>query len=101
LKNPLSGEFERANGGRTESAKIGGGCCTMMPFTHKSPTTIHANGAESGFSGAGVSEITDEAQAWLEGAGEMLKNVVTNRPVLALGTALAAGVFLGWLIKRR
>lgn len=73
----------------------------MLPLMRKFPASIHADGEEPGFLGAGVSEITDEAQAWLNDAGETLKNVITERPALALGTALAAGVFLGWLIKRR
>ena len=73
----------------------------MPPLTHNRADSIHANGEESSFLGTGVSEFTDEAQAWLKDAGDMLKTVITNRPALALGTALAAGVFLGWLIKRR
>ena len=74
----------------------------MMPqFTQNRADSIHADGEESSFVGTGVSEITDEAQARLKDAGECSRTVVTNRPALALGTALAAGVFLGWLIKRR
>ncbi len=46
-----------------------------------------------------------EALAWareyMAEAGEMVKDVVNHRPALALGVALATGVFLGWLIKRR
>jgi len=42
-----------------------------------------------------------EARARLVEAGEFIKTVVTTRPALALGAALAAGVVLGWLIKRR
>jgi hypothetical protein len=73
----------------------------MMPFTQNRSASIHADGEESSFPGADVAEITNEVQAWLEDAGDMLKTVITNRPALALGTALAAGVILGWLIKRR
>ncbi len=73
----------------------------MPPFTQNRADSIHGNGEESSFFGAGISEITDEAQARLKDAGDMLKTVITNRPALALGTALAVGVFLGWLIKRR
>ena len=43
----------------------------------------------------------DEALKRLGGAGDMIKDMVANRPVLALGTALAVGVVIGWLIKRR
>jgi ElaB/YqjD/DUF883 family membrane-anchored ribosome-binding protein len=46
-------------------------------------------------------EAGDEALKRLGGAGEMVKSMVTNQPVLALGAALAAGVVIGWLIKRR
>jgi hypothetical protein len=73
----------------------------MMPFIQNRSASIQADGEESSFPGADVGEITNEVQAWLEHAGDTLKTVITNRPALALGTALAAGVFLGWLIKRR
>jgi hypothetical protein len=73
----------------------------MLPLTQNRSNSIQADGEESIFPGADVAEITNEVQAWLEDAGDMLKSVITNRPALALGTALAAGVFLGWLIKRR
>jgi ElaB/YqjD/DUF883 family membrane-anchored ribosome-binding protein len=72
----------------------------MPPLTQNRANSIHGN-QESSFFGTGVSEVTDEAQARLKDAGDMLITVITNRPALALGTALAAGVFLGWLIKRR
>jgi ElaB/YqjD/DUF883 family membrane-anchored ribosome-binding protein len=73
----------------------------MTPFTQNRTDSIHANGEESSFFGAGVSQMTDEAQARLKDAGDIVKTMITNRPALALGAALAAGVFLGWLIKRR
>ncbi len=53
--------------------------------------------AESGTGG----EVLARAQEYLAEAGEIVKNVVNNRPAMALGAALAAGVVLGWLIKRR
>jgi ElaB/YqjD/DUF883 family membrane-anchored ribosome-binding protein len=46
-------------------------------------------------------EIAAEARERLAEAEEFVKTVVTNRPLLAIGAALAAGVILGWLIKRR
>ncbi len=46
-------------------------------------------------------DIAAEARQRLAEAEEILKTVVTNRPLLAVGAALAAGVILGWLIKRR
>ena len=48
-----------------------------------------------------VGEIAAGARQRLAEAEEILKTVVTNRPILAVGAALAAGVILGWLIKRR
>ena len=55
---------------------------------------------QSAESGAG-GEILVQAQEYLRRAGEFIKVVVNQRPALALGAALAAGVVLGWLIKRR
>ena len=72
----------------------------MTQFTQHQSGSTHENIEGAGSVGASVSEITDDAQAWLNDAAESVKNVVTTRPALALGTALAAGVFLGWLIKR-
>jgi ElaB/YqjD/DUF883 family membrane-anchored ribosome-binding protein len=46
-------------------------------------------------------EVLAQAQEYLAEAGEVVKDVINNRPALALGVALAAGVMLGWLIKRR
>ena len=46
-------------------------------------------------------EMLAQAQAYLAETGAFVKELVTNRPALALGAALAAGVILGWLIKRR
>ncbi len=48
-----------------------------------------------------ASDFAKQAQDRFADTGEAVKTVVKNRPVLALGAALAAGVFLGWLIKRR
>jgi ElaB/YqjD/DUF883 family membrane-anchored ribosome-binding protein len=73
----------------------------MSQFIQDQPASIHGNGESAGSVGSSVSEITDEAQAWVCDAAATVKDVITTRPVLALGTALAAGVFLGWLIKRR
>jgi hypothetical protein len=51
--------------------------------------------------GVSAGEIAAEARRRLAEAEAILKTVVTNRPLLAVGAALAAGVILGWLIKRR
>jgi ElaB/YqjD/DUF883 family membrane-anchored ribosome-binding protein len=56
--------------------------------------------SESSERGA-AGEILAQAQEYLADAGEIVKDVVNQRPALALGVALATGVFLGWLIKRR
>ena len=49
----------------------------------------------------GAGEVLVQAREYLAEAGEVVKDVVNNRPALALGVALATGVILGWLIKRR
>ncbi len=46
-------------------------------------------------------EALARAREYMAEAGEMVKDVVNHRPALALGVALATGVLLGWLIKRR
>jgi ElaB/YqjD/DUF883 family membrane-anchored ribosome-binding protein len=56
--------------------------------------------SESSDQGA-AAEVLAQAQEYLAEAGEAVKDVINNRPALALGVALAAGVILGWLIKRR
>jgi hypothetical protein len=48
-----------------------------------------------------VGFFANEARARLLQAGAMINNVVTTRPAVALGAALAAGVVVGWLVKRR
>lgn len=49
--------------------------------------------------GAGANNSSGPRGA--EDAAQLLKTAVNNYPALALGAALAAGVILGWLIKRR
>jgi hypothetical protein len=51
--------------------------------------------------GKGGSEVLAQVQDYLAEAGESVKSVIVKRPALALGAALAVGVVLGWLIKRR
>lgn len=46
-------------------------------------------------------EYAAAARELLAEGGERVKDYVTREPVRALGIALGAGVFLGWLIKRR
>jgi ElaB/YqjD/DUF883 family membrane-anchored ribosome-binding protein len=59
----------------------------------------HASSQSGDQEGAG--KMLAQANDYLAEAGEFVKDIVTNRPALALGAALAAGVILGWLIKRR
>ncbi len=64
--------------------------------------SIARNQTSSSSSDQGAAgEMLAQAQDYLAEAGEIVKDVVTNRPALALGVALATGVILGWLIKRR
>jgi len=62
--------------------------------THHEPSPT--NGI---FDGSG--ELVEEAKKRLAEAEDIVRNVVITRPALALGAALAAGVLIGWLIKRR
>jgi ElaB/YqjD/DUF883 family membrane-anchored ribosome-binding protein len=48
-----------------------------------------------------VAEAGEAATKRFTDARDMLDSFVKNQPVLALGAALAAGVLIGWLIKRR
>ena len=73
----------------------------MREFMQNRPNSIGTDIDDSSSVAANFSEITAGAQEWLKDTGVKLNNVVINRPALALGAALAAGVFLGWLIKRR
>ena len=73
----------------------------MGPLTQNPTGSNFMNGADLSSFATSASSVAGEAQERLKEAGEFVKTVVTNRPALALGTALAAGVFLGWLIKRR
>jgi ElaB/YqjD/DUF883 family membrane-anchored ribosome-binding protein len=72
----------------------------------------HSGNGIHGITATGASEIAEEAQKRLEQAGEevkrrfgdveeLVKTWVKTRPGLTLGAALAAGVMIGWLIKRR
>ncbi len=58
-------------------------------------------GEFSAEAGRRLADAGEEARKRLSDAGEMVKTIVTNQPALAIGAALAAGVIIGWLIKRR
>ena len=65
------------------------------------PVSIHADSENSAALAGSVAAITDEAKKRLENAARMTEMLITNRPAIALGAALTAGVLLGCLIKRR
>ena len=65
------------------------------------PVSIHGEAENANSAVTGVAMITQEAQNWLASAAAEIEEFVTNRPAVALTAALAAGVLLGWLIKRR
>jgi len=73
----------------------------MISLPQNHTGSNHANVDDLSSMAASASEMAREAQGRLAEAGEFVKSVIINRPVLALGAALAAGVFLGWMIKRR
>jgi len=73
----------------------------MISLPQNHTGSNHTNVDDLSTMAASASEIAREAQGRLAEAGEIVKSAIINRPVLALGAALAAGVFLGWMIKRR
>jgi len=73
----------------------------MFSETRSRSDPAASNGFHLPILGENAGAIAQEARKRLEEAGEYVKNVVTARPALALGAALAAGVLIGWLIKRR
>jgi hypothetical protein len=75
----------------------------LLPFDEGPPMISIAKNQSSSESSEprATGEIFAQAQEYLGEAGEIIKNVVNYRPALALGVALATGVVLGWLIKRR
>ena len=83
----------------------------MFPFSraHSDP---HSGNGVHGMMSATVNDIAEDARQRLTYAGEearkqfgdieeLVKTWVKTRPGLTLGAALAAGVMIGWLIKRR
>jgi ElaB/YqjD/DUF883 family membrane-anchored ribosome-binding protein len=48
-----------------------------------------------------LGDAGEEATRRLSEGRDLLETFVRKQPALALGAALAAGVFIGWLIKRR
>jgi ElaB/YqjD/DUF883 family membrane-anchored ribosome-binding protein len=60
-----------------------------------------AHGENAKAIGADVATITNEAQNWLANVAGEIEEFVTVRPAVALSAALALGVFVGWLLKRR
>jgi ElaB/YqjD/DUF883 family membrane-anchored ribosome-binding protein len=51
--------------------------------------------------GRRLADVGEAATRRFADARDMIETLVKNQPVLALGAALAAGVVIGWLIKRR
>jgi ElaB/YqjD/DUF883 family membrane-anchored ribosome-binding protein len=73
---------------------------------------FHTGNGSHGGLGTAAGELAAEARQRLTGTGEELKRQfddaedsikgwVKSNPGWALGAALAAGVVIGWLIKRR
>jgi hypothetical protein len=71
---------------------------SLLNTVHPGPQT--SNDQDNTF-GKNVRIFADEARVRLFEAGAIINAVVTTRPALAVGAALAAGVVVGWLIKRR
>jgi ElaB/YqjD/DUF883 family membrane-anchored ribosome-binding protein len=73
----------------------------MLSLFENRPDSTRANGILGPAVGDRVAGIADDARKRLAEAADLVAKIVTTRPALALGTALAVGVVLGWLIKRR
>jgi ElaB/YqjD/DUF883 family membrane-anchored ribosome-binding protein len=73
----------------------------MFSLLGTRPDPAPTNGIHGSALGESADEIVEEARKRLAEAGELVNTLVTTRPALALGAALAAGVVIGWLIKRR
>ena len=67
--------------------------------THHEPSPT--NGIRGSALADSSGELVEETKKRLAEVEELVRDVVTTRPALALGAALAAGVVIGWLIKRR
>jgi ElaB/YqjD/DUF883 family membrane-anchored ribosome-binding protein len=83
----------------------------MLSFSRPQPGPHRSNGSHGTMSGTAGSTAV-ELQQQLADAGaeakkqfgdveELIKEWIKTRPGLTLGAALAAGVLIGWLIKRR
>jgi ElaB/YqjD/DUF883 family membrane-anchored ribosome-binding protein len=73
----------------------------MFSEARAQPDPATGNGFHFAALGANAGAATQAAQKRLREAEEYIKNLVTARPGMALAAALAAGVVIGWLIKRR
>jgi ElaB/YqjD/DUF883 family membrane-anchored ribosome-binding protein len=67
---------------------------------------IHGMVSDSAASATGelqqrLSDVGSEAKKQFDDVEELIKTWIKTRPGLTLGAALAAGVLIGWLIKRR
>jgi ElaB/YqjD/DUF883 family membrane-anchored ribosome-binding protein len=76
------------------------------------PKAPHTGNGLHAISASTAGELVEGAREYLDQAGEeakkrfgdveeLVKTWVRTRPGLTLGAALAAGVVIGWLIKRR
>jgi hypothetical protein len=72
----------------------------------------HSGNGSRSFQGTAAGDVAEqarqcvavtarEAKKQFADAEELLKASLKNHPALILGAALAAGVLIGWLIKRR
>jgi hypothetical protein len=73
----------------------------MFSAPRTRPDPAAPNGVHFSSLAENAGAIIEQARKRLADAEELVKNVVTTQPALALGAAVAAGVVIGWLIKRR
>lgn len=73
----------------------------MIGSTWFSTHAENSNGGLAKPTAEGSPALSDKAREQFMKAAELVKNTIINHPAPALAAALATGVVLGWLIKRR
>ncbi len=69
---------------------------TKLPTSRRSP-----NGRNTVGGGASGGATEASPSGFFADSADALQTAITNHPGFALGAALAVGVLLGWLIKRK
>jgi hypothetical protein len=73
----------------------------MTLFSWLSANQQHGTGSEPTGEGSVSSGFEEAGRQQIQRAAELFKTTINTYPAATLGVALASGVLLGWLIKRR